>query len=401
MRCFFRRKYIYLVACAWLACAPLSVQAQSEWMVSDINSGIPAIAEWQAQMLQYGQQHCTQLGNTSLTSDARLALTYYDAQWVFQQMAGYTANPSWLDCANAARSIYRDQYVLIYDGRTPGYWNFTFGLAADYITTNNQTSKGALLLLAHNASYAVDSTPLAWTQDSTLSREVAYAIMSYLNSEAIGEPRRPRLYDLANQALDHINQWMVQGNAPWVRPFMVGLTSQALIYYYEKTMDPRVQPALTTAADWLWDHLWLESAGAFSYTDRQTSTGGTEPAPDLNLLIAPMYAWLYYQSGEVRFKERGDKIFAGGVNGAYLNGAKQFNQNYRWSFDFVRWRTTPRSAPIVTNPIPTPTPEVAPKPKPKYKKRKVCINRKIVRRGRHLTVRVCKIVRVKIKPRKK
>jgi hypothetical protein len=32
-------------------------------------------------------------------------------------------------------------------------------------------------------------------------------------------------------------------------------------------------------------------------------------------------------------------VFAGGVKGAYLAGAKQYNQNYMWSFDYVRWRS--------------------------------------------------------------
>ncbi len=39
------------------------------------------------------------------------------------------------------------------------------------------------------------------------------------------------------------------------------------------------------------------------------------------------------------YRDRGDAIFAGGVEQAWLDGGKQFNQNYRWSFDCVTWRT--------------------------------------------------------------
>ena len=65
------------------------------------------------------------------------------------------------------------------------------------------------------------------------------------------------------------------------------------------------------------------------------------PAPDLNLLIAPMYAWLYRQTGETKYRDQGDALFAGGVKKAYLDGGKQFDQNYWWSFDYVRWRSGP------------------------------------------------------------
>ena len=62
---------------------------------------------------------------------------------------------------------------------------------------------------------------------------------------------------------------------------------------------------------------------------------------DLNMLIAPLYAYLYYQTGEDRFLQRGDQIFAGGVKNAELeivSTAKQFMQNYRTSFRYVAWR---------------------------------------------------------------
>ena len=42
-------------------------------------------------------------------------------------------------------------------------------------------------------------------------------------------------------------------------------------------------------------------------------------------------------TGDVKYLERGDEIFNGGVAGAYLGGGKQFSQQYRWSFDFVKW----------------------------------------------------------------
>jgi hypothetical protein len=48
---------------------------------------------------------------------------------------------------------------------------------------------------------------------------------------------------------------------------------------------------------------------------------------------------MYQQTGDTTYRDRGDQVFAGGVTRAYLNNGKQFNQNYMWSFDYVKWRS--------------------------------------------------------------
>ena len=85
---------------------------------------------------------------------------------------------------------------------------------------------------------------------------------------------------------------------------------------------------------------WMPGAEAFWYD----STDTTAAAPDVNLLIAPAYAWLYRQTGDPAYRDRGDQIFAGGVKRASLSDGKHFDQSYRWSFDYVKWRrgTSPK-----------------------------------------------------------
>ena len=46
---------------------------------------------------------------------------------------------------------------------------------------------------------------------------------------------------------------------------------------------------------------------------------------------------MWTQTGDPKWRDRADAIFAGGVAGAFLGNPKQFNQSYRWSFDYVRW----------------------------------------------------------------
>jgi hypothetical protein len=286
-----------------------------------------------------------------------LGATYYDATRVFYQIGDYTGDARWVACAAKARAAYRDGYVFPNNGAVPGYWNFTTGLRMDYERTRDARSKSAVVTLSHKAAYAGDVS-LQWTEDVMRSREVAYSILSYLNAEAVGEPRRARLGDTIDQALDHVNQWFVakSSRAPipfelvpaaagqyYIQPFMVGLTLQALISYWEVTYDARVLPAVKTAIDALWSQAWVSSSQSFWYENWVPHPSFTFPAkqgaPDLNLLIAPAFAWVYAQTGNTVYRDRGDQVFAGGVKGAFLGGAKQFNQNYMWSFDYIRWRS--------------------------------------------------------------
>ncbi len=49
---------------------------------------------------------------------------------------------------------------------------------------------------------------------------------------------------------------------------------------------------------------------------------------------------MYLQTGDPKYREEADSIFADGViyNDAIHWAGKEFSQNYRWSFDYVKWR---------------------------------------------------------------
>jgi len=302
------------------------------------NATIPQFSKWQDNMKSYGLKHCTLLKG-SASYDEKLAATYYDLARILYQIYDDTLDTNLLACADAAEKIYRDKYAIGANGGVPGYWSFTKGLVIDYLRNNDAISKSAVNLIALNGAYHPDSTPLAWTQDSTMSREVAYAIEAYLDAEDVGYPRRvPRLQQMIDQAFGHYDQWFVKKTAPYVRPFMMALTAEALIQANEKIPNVKTLPAIKLGADWIWDNCWIPGSKAFKYTDRPTDSGGTEPAPDLNLLIAPVYAWLYMKTGDIKYRDRHDLIFEGGVLGSYLTQPKIYNQNYRWSFDGVKWR---------------------------------------------------------------
>jgi hypothetical protein len=78
--------------------------------------------------------------------------------------------------------------------------------------------------------------------------------------------------------------------------------------------------------------------------------GAGQGRPVLNQLISPLYSFVYNKTGDPIYRDRADKIFAGGVAtttagypGGYWSG-KEFSQNYRMSFDYVKYRGYPIGA---------------------------------------------------------
>jgi hypothetical protein len=300
---------------------------------------IPFLDVYEQKMKSFGKKSCDYLRNGWSDKEDKLSATYYDGAQVFFQIADYTKDTSYRDCAFEAVRTYRDGYVLPNNGLVAAYWNFTGGLTTDALRFGSDDSKAAVDLLATKAPFARDATQPSETETTMASRETAYAIIALLNNEKLGKPRRARLGLLVNHAIGHIDKWFITKDAPFVRPFMVGLTMDALVTYYERTGDRRILPAVKTALDGLWSDMWLSAAQSFKYTDRSTGSGGEEAAPDLNLLIAPSFAWYYNQTGDSVYQQRGDLVFSGGVANAFLSGNKQFNQNYLWSFRYIGYRS--------------------------------------------------------------
>jgi hypothetical protein len=62
-------------------------------------------------------------------------------------------------------------------------------------------------------------------------------------------------------------------------------------------------------------------------------------APDLNMFFCWMYGLMFKETGDVSYIDKGDKLFAGGVAGAWIAGGKQFTQSYRLSFLYLKLRS--------------------------------------------------------------
>jgi hypothetical protein len=265
---------------------------------------------------------------------------YYDGTRVAYQIADHTGDQAFAEYAQNPLDVYRP-YVLESNGAVPGWRVFPQGLRMHYERTGDPLSKEAAIALL-KASYGPTGITTGGLIGEGLSREVAYAIEAMLEAERLSQPRHARLEEYVDIALGHCDQWFVQERFERMAPFMFGLTAEALIQYHEATADPRVLPALKAGADWIWAKAWVPANKSFVYEYQPANTAAG--APDLNLLIAPVFGWIYSQTGDKSYIDKGDQIFTGGVDGAWLDQGKQFNQSFRWSMDYLKWRTGQRAS---------------------------------------------------------
>lgn len=347
----------------------------------------PNIDLWKDKMLRFGNKWGQFLDPASGRSvDERLGAQYYDAQWIFYQIADYTgAKEPWNTYANHAERVYRDEYLIPNNFGAQGYRRFPQGLYEDFRRAGDTTLEHLRLLRdkpAYSQIAELTRGPSSRSGFSeSMSREVAYALEANVVAERAGLSRvieddgNPRAQWLLEMIDNHLWEWRNQdfgdSSSGRVAPFMMGLTGYALAEYYDweeaNNRDPNalwpkhhwqsIDSALRDVFTWLHDdaavisgealagkRMWVPlerlGHGAYRFMDRTVAgSGSPNPAPDVNQLIAPTYYWLYKQTGDEKFKSIGDQLFAGGARyGSTDWSGKHFNQQYRLSFRSLEWR---------------------------------------------------------------
>lgn len=321
--------------------------------------GDPILDQWKSNMLVYGNKNCDFL-NSSANNEDKLASTYYDAEEVFFNISNFTGDPKWGACARQAEQIYKNYYLAPNNYSAPGYWIFSRGLADAFIRTGDPTSKQAVVLLTQNASFCPDT---AYNRQElpkyNYQRENAYAASAFIDAYRVGAGLSPRIkaFFLENTLL-HVKQFFIDRSTPYLKPFFAALEAEFLYRYYtEIENDPRIPGAIKTIADGIWSRAWDTTSQSFWYITPSYGTETQAPTPDLNLLIAPVFQWVYQFTNDASYKNKADTIFKGGVSGAWLANGKQFNQNYRMSFVFATPSPTATTSPT---PLPTNTPSATP-----------------------------------------
>ena len=361
---------------------------------------LPLLDEWESKMLADGErwgQYLTNLYPPAGTFSEQ-TMTYYDSQRVFYQIAEYTGQDEpWNSYALEAKRVYLN-YVENsvnnsggYNFSFPGYRRFAQGIYMEYTLTGDAAVYENIAKIRDNPaiSEAGDrsiSIP-AWYWERR-SREVAYALEAHIFAERAGYPRdEADVARYVSMALNHIKEW-TSGEFGYTdsyrrAPFMFALTAEALIIFYEWELENGRDPsalyshpsvpaefvpaiaipeAIKSMADYLYDEavvisgdnvgkrMWVEDIGGsrpnwndeggsgystFRYEDIKSAG----PTIDLNLLIAPAYAWLFQHYSDMKYINIADRLFTSGVSLSNTGwNTKIFNQNYRWSFDYIKWR---------------------------------------------------------------
>ena len=295
-----------------------------------------------------------------------LDMVYYDAARVFYQIADYTHDAKWTACAKRAVELYRDGYLAPNNDGAAGWQIFPKGLYMDWQRTKDDKSRQALIGLAANSAFA-QPVPTSWVPGLGTIREMSYNLNAKLYANDAGESldysfqlNRLRLY--FQQALVLLKGDVPSGNlAPdplgpgdlYVRPFMIGIGCEALIEYYSRTGDKSVLALIQPVLELMWQQSYVPAAGAMLYTNPMANGGcpadnsdfcPSQPAPVLNMLIAPAYMWVFHMTGDPTWRDRADALFDGVANATYQTAllytpaGKAFDQVYKWFPDFFAWR---------------------------------------------------------------
>ncbi|HST62090.1 MAG TPA: ricin-type beta-trefoil lectin domain protein [Longimicrobium sp.] len=285
------------------------------------------------------------------------AANYYDRAKIYYVWWARTGNQAYRDRADALALNYRTNYVEANNYGVSAHWSQIEGIALHYLLTGDEASRVAVGRMADNFAVPYYMNGLNDLNAEMENRMQARTLLAFVIAHQIGAPRgdypadKPTWEGLAREALTKILASQGADGAyrfqhPGInqcghnKPFMVGLLNDALIHYYQKfEADPRILPAVKKSVDYLWANDWRDAQQAFDYLGGPCGGDtGTEGAPDLNNLVVNGFGWVYQQTGDATYRTRGDAVFAGGVNGAWLHGGKQFNENYTSSYKYLAYR---------------------------------------------------------------
>ena len=355
-----------------------AIPGRSTWETNMLNPNSPASSAefWCTNVVDTNPYWSLDNGNFSGYFDIPNSVYFqawnYDGSRVYQQIGDYqyyvlgTDNRAhWKRCAQLAMDPYKNDLIGTKGGFIAEPNQFPYGLAMNYLRTGDATDQSAVNILATNQAYNLFYSGSVYAESIRVS---AYMMDDRLAAEIIGGQRNTAfmlrgvdvmlgyLDQSYNLSLNNPNQQEYN-----IHPFMVGLAMEALINYYEldvaegHTPDARIPLEIKKTLDWLEATQYIQSTHSFAYgaydvPEKPSLVAGTLfNSSELNDLVATAWAWYWYKTGNNTYLNQGDDLFqnvwysangqtAGGDTG-WPYSVKEFNQVYKWSFDYVRWRS--------------------------------------------------------------
>jgi hypothetical protein len=252
-----------------------------------------------------------------------------------------------------------------------GFVRFPHGLAYLYRETGNQYYEDALISIA-TKSNSKSINPA--NEYIAYSRETAYAISVYITTEKEGIPvtdNTVKLDHFVNMALSHLNQWHTATfwrtdtiYKDYRQSFMVGITLNALIEYYDRIYaDPRIPPAVKYTIDDLWSQQWQADVrnpaptdgnyalytagyGGFWYwadwngTEWVNNPNKMPTSPDLNsndnMMIGSACAWYANYANDESYMDKAVDMWKGWVANGYFGQSDILWQGARYVNVFLK-----------------------------------------------------------------
>jgi hypothetical protein len=321
---------------------------------------IPGQQSWEQNMTLYGHKFCDDrkssksrdslnaAGNfmTSFAVASEGDTWYYDGGRAYQQIASYTNDSSWNHCALTILDPYR-RWILANNAQMDVWALFPYGMLMNYSRTGDSSNANAIHFLVTNSG----SANYGGAVDPNAIRETAYAADIRIADELITGKRDRLLAKTIDKLIGNLDM-LYNGQLGPAHPFMVGLALETMIHYYEMTVaeghpDYRVPATVKRALDALWRDYYVP--GTHALRDTRWDIPTTDDWIILNDLVAPAYAWYWNLTGDAESLSRGDELFQHTLddpNNTIWSG-KQFSQVYKWSFDYIRWRSGLSSSSIV------------------------------------------------------
>jgi len=285
---------------------------------------LPQFATWQTSLTSLALRWCDPTSYAtaassigSLGAGLESQIWFYDGTWTFRQVARYTGNANWNNCADYINNWYR-AYVLANNGAIPGFRVFTAGLKSSCASCDMRNAVAAAKLI--KSGYPRTA---GWPWDWRI-RETAYGLESYITYEQVTGTRHSNLVRNAENLLAMFDELFRDGTWTYQHVYWDGLAMRALIQYFDLTGDQRVPRYIKIALDWIWANAWDNTNKKMVYNPANwgprcaygcADTHDPYPGYDgwawteLIGLTIPASGWYYWFSGDDTYRARGDEWF--------------------------------------------------------------------------------------------
>jgi hypothetical protein len=265
--------------------------------------------------------------------DNEVGYGQYEPSYSILRLAQHTGGNTQLENYAVHASTGWRYYSDNNGGGILGYYNYTDGLRLHWTTNGDTGARTTLARQSVNAAYAGPATPITYMTGEAASRETAYAVLGWLNTEVYLGSGHNAGFDAYLDCMigdagtsvthndsavlsggGHIEQWLggIQTNDDGMiingtdhlhtfasgemltytgagytgvvyqgyAPFMGALTSWTLLKTYEHIeQDSRIIPKIERLCDAQWPYYWLEYDNSMSYRWNSTyelkNSGGT------------------------------------------------------------------------------------------------------------------------------